>query len=751
MSVALPIKEDPRFRRYTASAGQTVFSIPFPFQQADDISIQLFSDGKYTEIDRSAFNITGEMNPVGGSVTFNVGRSVGDIIVVAGATILERLSSIVRDGRFASKLTDDELDRNRIIQQEQQRDISRSIKAPYGNKGATLSASSPSALLHIDGNGNIVESETPVNEKTQREIGDKAIASLIGQAGKIEVPFYDTRIAASFANIKSTIHAIEVGGDELPGDGHGGLFVDENTGSDETFISEDGRTWYRVPDVGPKRIAAQVAVRMIEFDLRSSDFSGGARWNDIDDDTPTLVAAVEYFNTLGGLNQYEGKNSARLRLPRGIGRVSGLDVTTANNVHFIGEGDGTTTLRNTENAPCISSKNVAGTNDAFRTRYEGFCIIGPGRSYENAHGLDLGALNNGAIIDVRVYSCRDAIRLRNNWQTDLVRFKVDGGPSVGALSCYNGICLLDGLDEVGTSNSVVENAVKIHGGIVSGCEMYGFRGESVSGSMVIGLEVLACNGIGVYLGDNPGGKDLKWFTWTGGMIDTCRDLLRINRGGATFAGQVHFSGFWLGYASEGGGNGIAMELNNIVDSTFRPDLILNSDIALLANFCDGVVFEPGLIEGYDRSHVGAIPVQAANTSRSNLIVRRARKSVGSPTADVVVEVGTSDFNFIDVTNADGGAIVIGPNTILRGSRAAKTKTHGLATIPAGTSTVTVNHLLCRTPQAGEIQVTPIHLLSSVGAQAYAVESITSGSFTIRINASASAAIDFAWMGDVSRG
>lgn len=218
MSVALPIEEDPRFRRYTASAGQTVFSIPFPFQQAEDVSIQLFSDGVYTEIDRATFAITGAMNPLGGSVTFNAGRSAGDIILVVGAAILERLSSIVRDGRFASKLTDDELDRNRIIQQEQQRDINRSIKASYGLSGGELLASFPSRLLNIDGGGNIVESETPVNEKTLREQGDLAVASLIGQAGSIEVPMFDTRLAVTFAIIKPTLSVIRTGGYSVPGD-----------------------------------------------------------------------------------------------------------------------------------------------------------------------------------------------------------------------------------------------------------------------------------------------------------------------------------------------------------------------------------------------------------------------------------------------------------------------------------------------------------------------------------------------------
>ncbi|RBO94939.1 hypothetical protein [Pseudochrobactrum asaccharolyticum] len=131
MSIALPIEEDPRFRRYTASQGQKVFSVPFPFQQDEDLSIRLFIDGAYSEIDRSLFTLSGAMDPQGGSIAFHNGRSAGEIIVIVGAAILERLSSIVRDGRFSSKVTDDEFDRNRLIQQEQRRETNRALKFDF--------------------------------------------------------------------------------------------------------------------------------------------------------------------------------------------------------------------------------------------------------------------------------------------------------------------------------------------------------------------------------------------------------------------------------------------------------------------------------------------------------------------------------------------------------------------------------------------------------------------------------------------
>jgi len=56
--------------------------------------------------------------------------------------------------------------------------------------------------------------------------------------------------------------------------------------------------------------------------------------------------------------------------------------------------------------------------------------------------------------------------------------------------------------------------------------------------------------------------------------------------GAAFGGQIHFSGMWMGYANQGSGQGVAIELNNIKYAIFRPDVIENSDTAIVPTNCD---------------------------------------------------------------------------------------------------------------------------------------------------------------------
>lgn len=67
-------------------------------------------------------------------------------------------------------------------------------------------------------------------------------------------PGYPTRAAAEVATIIVPIHAIELYGDVTVGDGLGGLFIDTNNGNPDTFISGDGRTWYRAEDIGTLRL-----------------------------------------------------------------------------------------------------------------------------------------------------------------------------------------------------------------------------------------------------------------------------------------------------------------------------------------------------------------------------------------------------------------------------------------------------------------------------------------------------------------
>lgn len=369
MSVALPIEEDPRFRRYTASAGQTVFSIPFPFQQSEDVSIQLFRNQKYEIIDRAAFMISGEMHPEGGSVTFHIGRAAGDVIVVVGDAVLDRLSSIARDGRFSSKLTDDELDRNRIIQQEQQRDIERSLKAPYGSVGATLTATGPSSLIHVDGSGRIISSETPINEKTLREDGDRAITSIIAQAGPIEVPVYDSRTAVSHAAIKSSVASIRTGGFFRPADGGEGLYEKVETEAQFGGVkSHDGAFW-------------QLAFERCLVTLEQF----GAVGDGVTADDSALREAIGYISEKGGgAIQLAGKkylfahSHSVKNVPiaiRGIGSSWGGDAGSVI-IHATGNKDflefSSCEGISLENFKCIGS----GVTGGFQFKFSNGCRIG---------------------------------------------------------------------------------------------------------------------------------------------------------------------------------------------------------------------------------------------------------------------------------------------------------------------------------------------------------------------------------------
>lgn len=493
------------------------------------------------------------------------------------------------------------------------------------------------------------------------------------------------------------------------------------------------------------KLYADVAVRLMEFDIRDSRFAGGARFDDSTNDTPAFAAAYAYFATLGGLTQYEGLNAARLHMPRGVSRVSNLDVTTGTNVHLVGEGEQATTLRNINNNPCIKSSNLV-ANSLFRTGFRDFTIFGPGRSNVNAHGFDLGALNNGFYENVRIYASRDGLRVRNNWQTIVSNIKMDGGTTVGgALTVYNGIHMLDG------ELAVAENCIKLTGGVISGAENWGFRGESVCGSVVVGLEMVAIGNIAMYLGDSPGGKDLKWFSCFDSLFDTAGDLLVVHRGGSTIGEQMHFSGMWMGNANAGSGQGEAISVQGIANCYFQADTIANVDIAINAAACSYTKFEYGKLDIFDRSNLGVVPIQLANCQSCNVVGGPSLPLLGSPGTIVLAETTGTDATIISGINAPTKTMtIIGANTKVHGNITLyKLKATGNATITSGTASIVVNHGLSKTPTRGQIHVTPKDLLTAGGVAAFAVDTITSTQFTIRVNANASASIGFDWLADAS--
>lgn len=70
------------------------------------------------------------------------------------------------------------------------------------------------------------------------------------------VPGYATRVAAELAVVPTPTRAILLLGDAAVGDGEGGLYIDTDNGSSDTFVSAGptSRTWYRAADVGNSRL-----------------------------------------------------------------------------------------------------------------------------------------------------------------------------------------------------------------------------------------------------------------------------------------------------------------------------------------------------------------------------------------------------------------------------------------------------------------------------------------------------------------
>jgi hypothetical protein len=145
MSVVFPINPDDRYEEYTATAGQTVFAVPFPFQDDRDLTIikVAAADGAVSTLTLTThYALSGAGTPGPGSMTLVTGAAVGDKLRIIGSAVLDRLTSIVRDGKYSSRAQDDEHDRHRLIQQELMRDVIRAVKSDYNEPGLSIKPSS---------------------------------------------------------------------------------------------------------------------------------------------------------------------------------------------------------------------------------------------------------------------------------------------------------------------------------------------------------------------------------------------------------------------------------------------------------------------------------------------------------------------------------------------------------------------------------------------------------------------------------
>lgn len=104
-----------------------------------------------------------------------------------------------------------------------------------------------------------IAGDVALNNRVNQEIidrqnGDAALASLIGQGGPISEHIFETNLAVGFAQVKPGFSSILTLGRTVSGDGDGGIYIVTNNGSNDTIVSGDGRTWYKAEDISPTRL-----------------------------------------------------------------------------------------------------------------------------------------------------------------------------------------------------------------------------------------------------------------------------------------------------------------------------------------------------------------------------------------------------------------------------------------------------------------------------------------------------------------
>lgn len=248
MSVVLPIETDDRFRVLSASPGQTVLAISFPWQDDNDIALlRRTITGEWIQLTTPLhYSLSGAGNPGGGSATLTVPASIGDTFLALGSAVLERLTSIVREGKFSSRNIDDELDRNRIIQQEQSRDIGRAVKVEYGGIEYTLSSDLVDGeTLMKDGDRLVAGPDIAALAQDAGTARDQAQAFASNLVSQGTVPIYASVETMSATIVPAGITAVRVNGMYTAGDGGGGLYYRVVGAPDHgaSFQSADGAWW----------------------------------------------------------------------------------------------------------------------------------------------------------------------------------------------------------------------------------------------------------------------------------------------------------------------------------------------------------------------------------------------------------------------------------------------------------------------------------------------------------------------------
>tara|TARA_R110000796_G_scaffold3212_4_gene12292 strand:- start:1261 stop:3219 length:1959 start_codon:yes stop_codon:yes gene_type:complete len=183
--MALPINDNTVIRRYTATAGQTVFAVPYEFFEVADLKV--YNDGvlltySASPADGTEYSVTGAGVEFGGNITLGTGgATAGDVITIARDVLIERVSDFPLSGPFQIEALNTELARLFAITQRHETLLETRVLGLEDFDGPTILSSLPiaatraSKYLGFDADGQV---------QMVSGVGDLALRSeLIGSTG----------------------------------------------------------------------------------------------------------------------------------------------------------------------------------------------------------------------------------------------------------------------------------------------------------------------------------------------------------------------------------------------------------------------------------------------------------------------------------------------------------------------------------------------------------------------------------------
>lgn len=175
--------------QYTATASQTVFTVPFEFLANADLAVYVNGTLKALTTD---YTLTGANTTGGGTLTFVTGRTAGDIVTILGDLDYSRnTNKYTKYGLLPAEVLEADFDALQVQAKQLARDGQFAIRAPLTDTGSPamtlpVKTTRASKVLGFDASGNPAISASSITQMDAAvSVINTIAASTSGNAGSV--------------------------------------------------------------------------------------------------------------------------------------------------------------------------------------------------------------------------------------------------------------------------------------------------------------------------------------------------------------------------------------------------------------------------------------------------------------------------------------------------------------------------------------------------------------------------------------